>query len=122
MEDQPKPGSEVFSDTAKNSSREISDGQFLAELLTFFPSERVLQLLGWALVLVAAGVDDPRAARLKLEAQGLTKSSIYRALADLRRFGEYLETKEGEYLTMPALCRRVVSAVGSEKSYSVPTA
>jgi hypothetical protein len=76
----------------------LSDVDLFRELVAFFGGQRVVELVGWAFLsglvsqFVAGG--DPVALRGQLEDRGLTRSSLYRALRDLRRFGEHIEQKK----------------------------
>jgi hypothetical protein len=88
---------------------DIPDGELFTEFVAFFGGERAMALLGWCATLALFGVWDPPAARKALEEKGLTKSAMYRALADLRRFGAYMEQKQSSPVTLQGLCVRLAS-------------
>lgn len=88
---------------------EIPDAELFTEFVAFFGGERAMALLGWCAALALVGVWDPPAARKALEEKGLTKSAMYRAMADLRRFGAYMEQTQSSPLTLRDLCVRLVS-------------
>lgn len=73
----------------------MPDVELFRELVAFFGPQRVVELVGWATIagliseFVAGG--SPAELRRKMEQRGFTQASLYRALADLRRFGEHLE-------------------------------
>lgn len=73
----------------------MGDVELFRELLQFFGGERLAGLFGWVfvagLISEATHKGNPAALRKEMEARGMTQSGIYRALADLRRFGEHVE-------------------------------
>lgn len=73
----------------------MGDVEIMRELVAFFGAQRVVELFGWAILagLVSEFVSggDPAALRRQLEQRGFTSASFYRALRDLRRFGEHIE-------------------------------
>lgn len=73
----------------------VPDSDLFRELVAFFGPQRVVELVGWAMIagLVSEFVADgnPAELRRKMEERGFTYSSLYRALRDLRRFGEHIE-------------------------------
>jgi hypothetical protein len=74
----------------------MSDAEFVREMLAFFGPRRFTELCGWGvLCAVVSWPQSPAEFRRELEARGLAKSSMYRAMADLRRFGETIEKREG---------------------------
>lgn len=56
---------------------------------------RVGVLFGWAVLWQLKGEPNGRELRLKMEGQGLTEATAYRALADFRRIGDALLQLEG---------------------------
>jgi hypothetical protein len=72
---------------------DLPDVVLIKEALGFFGVHRVVQLTGWAVLWGAQGVKNDLAFRKRLEAQGVARVTAFRAAADLRRFGVYLETK-----------------------------
>lgn len=101
--------------------KEIDDipaDEFFIEMVKFFGPERAMALMGWCLSFALIGVYDPPKIRKEFEQKGLTKSAMYRALADMRRFGEHMEQQNYTAVTLKSICLRVASL--SESSKSVP--
>lgn len=74
----------------------IGDVELLREMVTFFGAKRLTELLGWAVLgSFLAFPQSPAEFRRGLQAHGLSKSSMYRALVDLREFGVHLEQRAG---------------------------
>jgi hypothetical protein len=74
----------------------IGDVELLREMVAFFGPKRFTGLLGWAVL--ASLLSFPSTAkefRRELQERGLSKTSMYRALADVRDFGIYLEQRAG---------------------------
>lgn len=81
---------------SKRTIDDLGDAELFRELVAFFGSQRLIELLGWAVVgaLVSGFTgDSPAELRRKMEDRGFTAASFYRALRDLRRFGEYIEQR-----------------------------
>jgi hypothetical protein len=57
--------------------------------------KRSAELVGWAVLWGLQGAPSGRELRLRLEGQGLTEASAYRALADYRRVSDALMKQEG---------------------------
>ncbi len=80
--------------------------ELMRKMIDFYGAQRALELLGWSTVagviseLVADG--EPATLRREMLARGMTQASLYRALQDLRKFGEYLEAEAaGEEVNWP---------------------
>jgi hypothetical protein len=74
----------------------IGDVELLREMVKFFGPKRLTELLGWGVL--GALLSFPQTAkdfRRELEARGLSKTAMYRALADMREFGLHLEQRVG---------------------------
>jgi len=75
---------------------DMSKSEVLSALVEYFGPQRFIEIIGWVVV---AGLisevthqGDPAKLRKEMEARGFgTESSLYRALRDLRGFGEKLE-------------------------------
>jgi hypothetical protein len=93
----------------KRNIDEVSDLEIITELFKFFRTERAVQLIGWAVLWGVTNAEEPKKMREKLEQQGLSKSSTYRALADFRRFGEHLETKQNRPLKLVEVIQRLAT-------------
>jgi hypothetical protein len=86
-----------FSDVFRRcpvSGRELSDRDFCREFTAFFSGGRSWQLVGFCVLYRLAG--SPRAGELAKRGAsvfGFKRSTVYRALADLRRFRLHLQAK-----------------------------
>lgn len=87
----------------------MSDAEFFKEFVGFFGLKRALALAGWAVLFGVQGIENGPDYRAMLEAQGLSRSTAYRASADLRRFREHLE---GQF-HMPVPFDRIVRKLGT---------
>jgi hypothetical protein len=97
---------------------DIPNHEFFIELVKFFGPERAIGLIGWAALFCIAGVWDGASLRKQLEEQGFKKSAIYNALADIRRFGEFMEA--GGSSTGTRSDQAVVAMRVSKKLSSLP--
>lgn len=75
----------------KHPLDEMSELEVFAKLVEFFGSQRTAELLGWAFIGALVNWDNPAELRRQLEERGMTKSGLYRAMSDFRRFGEHIE-------------------------------
>jgi hypothetical protein len=74
----------------------IGDVELLREMVKFFGPKRLTELLGWAVFgSLLAFPQSPAEFRRGLKEHGLSKTSMYRALEDLRDFGVHLEERAG---------------------------
>jgi hypothetical protein len=89
---------------------EVGDAEFLSEFVSFFGAKRAVQLAGWAVLWGATGVENGPEFRRKLEVQGLSRATAYRASFDFRRFKEHLEAKEGRPVPMAWLVSTLVAS------------
>lgn len=70
--------------------------QFVRELVGYFGTRRATELMGWAvLVPMMAWPKSIPEFRKEVEASGFNKSSMYLALLDMRKFGKFIEDREG---------------------------
>ncbi len=69
---------------------EYTDLELMGKFWLYFGT-RGVGILGWCAVGALSGSDNPVELRRRLEARGLSKSSLYYALDDLRNFREHLE-------------------------------
>ncbi len=79
---------------------EVGDAELLSEFVSFFGAKRAVQMAGWAFLWGVTGVENGPEFRRKLEAQGLSRATAYRAALDFRRFKEHLEANEGRPVAM----------------------
>ena len=71
----------------------VSDWEILKTMYELFGVRRCVELMGWAVLFALAGVDDLKALREKMEAEGLSERTAYRAAADFKRLKDALEDK-----------------------------
>jgi hypothetical protein len=106
----------------KKPTRDIEDipaDEFFIEFVKFFGPERAMALIGWCLSFSLIGVYDPPKIRKELETKGCTKSSLYRALADLRRFGEHLESQEYTAVDLRSISQCIAAFPQLQKDVSL---
>jgi len=84
--------------------------QFLSLLTKCFPSRRATELIGWAVLLGAAGIENGPKLRHALDQAGYSESAFYRALADLRKFGEFVEREYHQKMTVVEVVRKISPA------------
>jgi len=97
---------------------DIPNHEFFIELVKYFGPERAIGLIGWAALFCLVGVWDGASLRKELEDQGFKKSAIYNALADIRRFGDFLEA--GGSSTGKRSDQAIVAMRVSKKLSSLP--
>ncbi len=85
--------------------------QFLSLLTRCFPGRRSTELIGWVVLLGAAGLDNGPKLRHALREAGYSESAFYRALADLRKFGEFVEQEYHAKMSVADLVRKISPAV-----------
>lgn len=61
-------------------------------MIRFFGAQRFTEIYGWCILGAIVLWENPAELRKQLEARGMTKHGLYRALRDLRRFGVAIET------------------------------
>jgi hypothetical protein len=69
----------------------MSHAEVFSELLSFFGTQRTIELLGWVFVACFYQFENANDLRHQLEAKGMRKSAFYNALSDIRRFAEHIE-------------------------------
>jgi hypothetical protein len=90
----------------------VGDAEFFSALMTLFGAERAIGLAGWAVWWGMTGeIDNLKAVRERLQAEGLSRTAVYRALADFRRLREHLEATEQRQVSNADLLRRFGVAV-----------
>jgi hypothetical protein len=98
---------------------ELPDVVLIKEALGFFGVHRVVQLTGWAVLWGVQGAKNDLAFRKRLEAQGVARITAFRAAADLRKFGVYLETKYHGPVTSFEVVERLRSLNPSDVAMAV---
>ena len=82
-------------ETAVHTVDTMPFADLLRELVAYFGAQRTIEVIGWVTVagLISEVVADgsPATLRREMEARGMTRAALYRALADLRGFGEKME-------------------------------
>lgn len=81
--------------------------EMLSHLRTRFGARRTTSLLGWSVFFDIAGVENSPTLRAALKEAGYSESAMYRALADFRSFGEYLEGIYGVRYTPEQVIRKI---------------
>ncbi len=89
---------------------QVGNAEFLSEFVSFFGAKRAVQLAGWAVLWGVSGVENGPEFRRRLEAQGLSRATAYRASLDFRRFKEHLEAKDGRPVPMAWLVSTLVAS------------
>jgi hypothetical protein len=79
---------------------EVGQFEFLSEMLAVFGPRRTTELFGYCIVMGATGKVLPSEIVAALVVLGFSKSGVYRALADVRRFVGHLEQKHGRMIPM----------------------
>jgi hypothetical protein len=88
---------EQVSEPVSNTPRldVMSDAELMSEMGKFFGGQRFIELCGWVIVgtLIAEfqTKGDVPSLRRGMEERGMTRSALYRALADIRRFAVEVE-------------------------------
>jgi hypothetical protein len=92
----------------------MTDAEVFAEAVRLFGGERAIGLTGWAVWWAMTGdIDNLKAVRERLQEQGLSRSAVYRALADFKRLRDHLEEKEHKKITNSELLLRMGATVPS---------
>jgi hypothetical protein len=85
----------------------VGDLEFLSAVIGLFGTQRAVELAGWAVWWGMTGeIDNVKAARERLQEQGLSRSAVYRALADFKRLRDHLEEKEQNEISNGEFLRR----------------
>jgi hypothetical protein len=84
--------------------------EFLSLLTKCFPPRRATELIGWAVLLGAAGIENGPKLRHALDQAGYSESAFYRALADFRKFGEFVEERYHAKMSVVELVRKISPA------------
>lgn len=99
----------------KDKQRELIDeildnmtqAEFIAEFVKFFGAQRAATLVGWAVLWGVQGIENGSDYRAKLEGQGLSRSTAFRASADFRRFREHLEDRYSMAVPYDSIFRKL---------------
>ncbi len=89
----------------------MSTFEFVKLFRKCFPGRRAAELLGWAFLFALAGVENGPKLRQVLHEAGYSEAAFYRALADLRKFGEFLEEQYQTKMTVPQIVDKLRPAM-----------
>jgi hypothetical protein len=89
--------------------------EFLSLMKEFCGVRRSTELIGWLLLLGVAGIENGPKVRHSLEEAGYNDTSMYRAMADLRRFGEFIEKRYHRRMGLVEMVHRVAAAPKKEQ-------
>jgi hypothetical protein len=85
----------------------VGDLELLGAVIELFSAQRAVELAGWAVWWGMTGeIDNLKAVRERLQEKGLSRSSVYRALADFKKLRHHLEEKEQNKVSNGELLRR----------------
>ncbi len=87
--------------------------QFLGLIKKRFGVRRATELIGWAILMGAAGIENGPKVRHALEEVGYNDSAMYRAMADLRKLGEFVEQEYHAKMTVQQLVVKIGDAVNN---------
>ena len=81
--------------------RSVGQWELLTLMVDEFGSRRAAELMGWAVRWSMTGeVENVEAARRLLLEKGLSRSSVYRALTDIRHLRDMIDETEGRKVSM----------------------
>lgn len=98
-----------------NKQRELVDEmidnipghEFMAEFVKFFGVKRAMSLIGWLILWGVRGIENGPEYRAELEAQGLSRTTAFRASADCKRFRDHLEKKYSYPVPYTTIVRKI---------------
>jgi hypothetical protein len=96
---------------ARNLIDNMGAVEFLSLLSKRFGGRRATELIGWAVLLGVAGIENGPKLRLALDEAGYSESAFYRALHDLRKFGEFVEEQYHAKMSVVELVRKISPAM-----------
>jgi hypothetical protein len=99
----------------KSAVDEMSDVEFARALVLHFGGKRMTELTGWVILFGLSGFKSGSEMRAHLEARGLSKSAMYRALADLKEFGDAMDAERAVSMSGQEVARRFA------RTLAVPT-
>ncbi len=85
----------------------MSTFEFVKLFTECFPGRRSTELIGWAFLFAVAGINNGPKLRHALEQAGYSESAFYRALADFRKFGEFVEKKYHAKMTVEQIVEKI---------------
>lgn len=81
--------------------------QMLSAMQKCFGGRRATELIGWAILFAVAGIENGPKLRRALEQAGYSESAFYRALADYRKFAEFLEREYKHKVSLEEVVRLI---------------
>jgi hypothetical protein len=90
---------------------EMSGPEMVAALLDYFGGKRTTQIIGWVVLFGLSGFKTGSEMRAYLESRGLSRSAMYRALADLKKFSDALDAERGIKTSGQEVARKVAGVV-----------
>lgn len=85
----------------------MSGFEFVKLLRKCFPGRRAAELIGWGLLFSFAGIENGPKFRHALQEAGYSEGAFYRALADYRKFGQFLEERYQTKMTVVQIVERI---------------
>ena len=98
---------------------EIGDVEFVAEMFAVFGVRRATELFGYCILIGATGKELPTEIVAVLGNIGVSKSAVYRALADVKKFVRHLEQKHGRTMSMREVLAEIAEISSSPIGESV---
>jgi hypothetical protein len=86
---------------------EMSGPEMIAAMVDHFGGKRTTEIIGWVILFGLSGFKTGSEMRAHLEAKGLSKSAMYRALADLKEFSDVLDAERGVKTAGQEVARKV---------------
>jgi hypothetical protein len=90
---------------------EMSGPEMIAAMVDRFGGKRTTEIIGWVILFGLSGFKTGSEMRAYLEARGLSKSAMYRALADLKQFSDALDADRGVKTAGQEVARKVARLV-----------
>jgi hypothetical protein len=90
---------------------EMSGAEMVGAMLDHWGGKRTTQIIGWVVLFGLSGFRTGTEMRAYLAARGLSKSAMYRALADLKEFSDALDADRGVKTTGADVARKVARVV-----------
>ena len=87
----------------------MSPVEFFKEMVSIFGVRRTTDLIGWAVLWGAMGIDDVSQMRKKMFAEGMSDRAGYRAAADFRKFGDHMMTTYQRKLEMKEIIAEIAT-------------
>jgi hypothetical protein len=90
---------------------DMSGPEMIAAMLDHWGGKRTTQIIGWVVLFGLSGFKTGSEMRAYLEARGLSKSAMYRALADLKEFSDAVNADRGVKTSGAEVARKVARVV-----------